>query len=225
MMMTGKRNFYRAVTAVLLLLCMILPAAAGTAEGPDYHAIGLEVAGVMDEMVRSREYLNMFLYSENSLELVDSTFNTGDYHTPVAVYRLNQTDPQGWLMAQMKDSDREQFDALSPVLQNQIRIRMESLAVISNYFNAQRGVDFLSVASAIQARLEKPELEEEKARYYLYVFEKGIPILVSFGYHGAVGTFIGLTAEQTASPEALQLMMLPMGIEAEQVFPETPSAD
>ena len=155
-MMTGKRNFYRAVTAVLLLLCIILPAAAGTAEGPDYHAIGLEVADVMDEMVRSREYLNMFLYSENSLELVDSTFNTGDYHTPVAVYRLNQTDPQGWLMAQMKDSDREQFEALSPVLQNQIRIRMESLAVISNYFNAQRGVDFLSVASAIQARLENP---------------------------------------------------------------------
>ena len=92
---------------VVLLAVLVCMTATGCAESPDFYDIGLEVVGVMDEMVQSRDYLNLFLQNENALNLIDTEFNTGDYDKPVSVYRLVQTDPEKWLMAQLKDEERE----------------------------------------------------------------------------------------------------------------------
>ena len=43
------------------------------------------------------------------------------------------------------------------------------------------------------------DLTPEENACYLYVFEKGTPILVTFSYHTASGQFMFLTREQTAS--------------------------
>ena len=82
----------------VLLAVLVCMTATGCAESPDFYDIGLEVVGVMDEMVQSRDYLNLFLQNENALNLIDTEFNTGDYDKPVSVYRLVQTDPEKWLM-------------------------------------------------------------------------------------------------------------------------------
>ena len=43
--------------------------------------------------------------------------------------------------------------------------------------------------------IRNSELTGDETASYLYTFEKGIPILVSFGYHGASGMFVFIPKE------------------------------
>lgn len=197
----------------VLLAVLVCMTATGCAESPDFYDIGLEVVGVMDEMVQSRDYLNLFLQNENALNLIDTEFNTGDYDKPVSVYRLVQTDPEKWLMAQLKDEERDILEALSPVLQEQIRIRVKGISLLTNQINARRGAETLSVSAALQALLDKPELETEEPEYYLFVFKKGVPVLVTFSWHQVGAMFCVLESAETESAESLQECMKAFGLE------------
>lgn len=203
----------RLLALSVLLAVLVCLTATGCAESPDFCGIGLEVVGVMEEMVQSKEYLSLFLNNEDSLNLLDTVFNTEDYDKPVSVYRLVQTDPEKWLMAQLKDEERDILESLSPVLQEQVRIRVKGISLMSNQINARRGMETLAVSSALQALLDKPELEIENPEYYLFVFKKGVPVLVTYSGHYAGGTFCALESSETESAETLQECMKPFGLE------------
>jgi hypothetical protein len=140
-------------------------------------------------------------------------FNTGDYDKPVSVYRLVQTDPEKWLMAQLKDEERDILEALSPVLQEHVRIRVKGISLLTNQINARRGAETLSVSAALQALLDKPELETEEPEYYLFVFKKGVPVLVTYSWHHAGARFCVLESAETESAESLQECMKAFGLE------------
>lgn len=201
---------------VILLAGMVMLTAAG-AESLDYYSIGLEVTGVLNEMVQSRDYLSLFLQNEEALKLLDTMFNTGDYNAPAAVYRLKQTDPREWMKTLMTEEQQEQFAALSPALQDQVYIRLNGMTVMSNRINAMRGTQVLALSASLQALLTKPGLEAEEPVHYLYVFRKGVPVLVSFGWHQASGTFLALEKTETESEEALKACMAFYGIEVSPV--------
>ena len=50
-------------------------------------------------------------------------------------------------------------------------------------------------------------LTEENNVSYLYLFEKGTPILVTFGYHTATGMFVFIPAESRESAESLKAVL------------------
>ena len=213
MMTWIKPGLSRMVLALLCLVLAVLPAAAG-AESPEYYEAGLQVAGILDEMVRSHDYLEMMIpYNDAAQELIDTRFNTGDYDTPVSLYRLIPAEARSWLYTVLSDSEEEKFAGLSPALQQQLLNRMEGVALLVNQVNARKGTDWLSVSAALQAVVDIPDLEPEKAVYHLFIFEKGIPIVVSYGWHHATGMFLALDPEDAASLEKLQALMQPVGME------------
>jgi hypothetical protein len=203
----------KLLALAVLLAVLVCMTATGCAESPDLYDIGLEVVGVMDEMVQSRDYLNLFLQNENAVKLIDTVFNTGDYDKPVSVYRLVQTDPEKWLMAQLQDEERAVLESLSPALQEQVRIRMKGISLLTNQINARRGVETLSVSAVLQALLDKPELEIEEPEYYLFVFNKGVPVLVTYSWHYVGAMFCVLESTETESAETLQECVKPFGLE------------
>jgi len=72
MMTWIKPGLSRMVLALLCLVLAVLPAAAG-AESPEYYEAGLQVAGILDEMVQSHDYLEMMIpYNDAAQELIDA---------------------------------------------------------------------------------------------------------------------------------------------------------
>ena len=191
--------------------------ASGSPNKPGFYETGLEVAGVLDQMVQSRDFLDLFLNSADHTETLDTVFNTGDYDKPLAVYRLNQTDMKDWIKSMLKDNELDRFNSISPVLQDQLLARAKGAAYLSNIINARKGVDTLALTTVLQAQLDIPGLEAEPAEYWLFVYEKGVPVLVSLGWHRAVGTFLVLSAEETESLETIQALLNPYGFEISQV--------
>ena len=90
---------------------------------------------------------------------------------------------------------------------------MQGLTLMSNRINAEKGAEVLALTSAIQALLNKPGLECEEQEYYLFIFEKGVPVLVTYGWHQAVGSFLALEKSETESAEALQGALAFYGVE------------
>ena len=219
-------NRYRKITALLCALILCLSCTCCFAESPDFYAVGLEVTGVLDQMVQSRDYLELFMSSGANWDLLETKFNTGDYDAPVAVYRLSQPDPMEWLKTIMPEEEMEKLAALSPVLQDQLMARMKGMSTLSSYVNAKGGVEILSLTSTLQAILDKPGLEPEETEYYLFLFEKGVPVVVTCGRNTASGMFLALDKSETESPEALQAALSPFGLEVSPVeIPEAAAAE
>ena len=212
-----RRRILGAVLAALLLAVFAVPAAADSAENPDFYGIGLSVVSVLDEMVQSPDYLNLFLQNEEASSLVNTSFNTGDYGSPAAVYRLEQKDPRAWVLSQMGETEKAILENLSPALQDQLWRRMEGLSMIVNRINILRGSLYLAVTSSLQAMLDEPDLEMDGSASCLFVFPKGVPILVSYSRHYASGMFLALEEEETQSAEALQALMKTYGVEVTPV--------
>lgn len=204
----------KKILSFLLALALLLSVgAAAGAESPDYYGIGLRVTGLLSEMVQNRGYLQLFLTGDNLLDLLSTMFNTGDYDAPVAVYRLYQQDPREWMKSLMTDEELDQLNALSPALQEQVFLRVSGTALLAQ-LNAKQGVEVLSVVSALQALVNDPSLEEEEPVSYLFIFKKGVPVMVTYSWHQASGMFIALDAADTESQTALQAALQPYGLEA-----------
>lgn len=204
----------KKILSFFLALALLLSVgAAASAESPDYYGIGLRVTGLLSEMVQSRGYLQLFLTGDNLLDLLSTMFNTGDYDAPVAVYRLYQQDPREWMKSLMTDEMLDQLNALSPALQEQVFLRVSGTALLAQ-LNAKQGVEVLSVVSALQALVNDPSLEEEESVSYLFIFKKGVPVMVTYSWHQASGMFVALDAADTESQTALQAALQPYGLEA-----------
>ena len=50
--------------------------------------------------------IRLFVRGDDLLDLLSSMFDTGDYGTPVAVYRLEQQDPRAWMESLMSEEER-----------------------------------------------------------------------------------------------------------------------
>ncbi len=184
---------------------------------PNFYETCLEVVSVMNEMVQSQDYLDIFMPSSGNQDTLDTMFNTGDYDNPVAVYRLKQTDILAWLKMMMSESEQEKYNALSPALQEQFLARASGLTALANIINGQKGVNILSLTSALQAILNKPELETEEPEYYLFLFEKGVPVLVTLSWHHAAGMFLVFSEQEAEFQETIQALLQPLGIEVSPV--------
>ena len=138
-------NHCKKIMALLCAMVFSLSCTYCLAEDEtvNYYETGLKVVGVMNEMVQSRDYLDIFMSASANLDTLDTMFNTGDYDKPVAVYSLKQADPMGWLKMMMSESEQEKFNALSPALQEQLLARASGITALSNIINGQKGVDIL----------------------------------------------------------------------------------
>jgi len=183
------------------LLLFTASGAFGEAAEPDYCRIGLKVTAMMSEVTDSEAYLSIFGLPERFREVREKV-NTHDYDSPVAVYSVTMSDPKAFLeeMFRNEEEGNKLWDSLSPALQDQLlsRIGIQTLCPI---VNARAGSEYLSFFNAATVLIQDEGLTAEKSCVYLYLFEEGVPILVSFGYRAASGTFFYIPKESQGSPE------------------------
>lgn len=226
--MKESMNVNMKKTISILLLAALLFCAAGNASGeaakPDYYNAGLEVTALMGEIIDSEAYLSLLVHPETFSKIREEA-NTHDYGSPVAVYAV-KGDPEA-LLKEMLLSDPESgetFNSLSPALQDQLLQRI-SVQTLCSVFNSRAGADYTAFSSLATVFLREDSLNAEEPCSYLYIFGKGLPILVSFGYRSAAGMFLFLPEESRKSPEAILSCLNLPGLEVTPVNTGEGSAD
>ena len=200
------RKAIKCICVLIIIVMMSAMAGSAFAE-PDYYHIGLEVTSVMSEIADSETYLSLYGASDTWNDVREAV-NTGDYDKPVAVYAVTLDTPEAYLKIMIdKDPDSSsQWNSLSDNLQEQILNKI-GVTTICSIVNGQAGASSVSFANLAQAYIKNRDMKKEKKVSYLYLFEKGTPILVTFGYHAATGMFVFIPAESQGSVESLKTVL------------------
>ena len=182
----------------ILLIGVLLMAPLTSCEKPakSLTACGLNVISLMDEMAKSEEYLSLYTipgasYQDAYAEIL-GRLREGNYATPIAVYDLSIPDETLFEALELR-IDRQ---SLSQDLYRYVR--SSAYASIASYINGRSGPNgsaamTLSSVLAVQKQFANGNADENKI--YLYVYEKGYPVTVSFdpcenGAFRAYGHFI-----------------------------------
>ena len=215
----------RKKACILLLAVFILTVSVSFCESPepDYYRIGLNVSALMSGMADSEAYCSLFGPQEMYREVREKV-NTHDYDRPVAVYSVRLTDSKSFIEeALLKDQEsRNTWNSLSPALQEQVlgRFGVQSLCSI---VNARMGSEYIAFCSVVTAFIREQTLASDSSGCFLYIFEKGTPILVSFGYRAASGQFLFIPEEFRESPDSIASYL---GIPCLEITPvESTNAD
>lgn len=184
-------NEKRLLAGILVIAMLCVCGCADTGTDPalateDTEKIlyenGLEITALMNEMLHSPEYISMMGVTSEINEVIDE-IAAGNYNKPQKVYRIefSQYSEMFWQELGVE------FDGLSDSLKKEVEEKMYASFV--NIITAREGTKMLAAASSI-VRADNifvcSSLTEN--RQYLYMFEGGYPIVISYtvGKDGAV---------------------------------------
>lgn len=215
------------ILATMLCACGGSSAANSSTSNKSLNQHGMDVISLMDEMLRSDEYLSMMTSATEFQEIVEEMRN-GDYAEPENVYKISiPEDTLGTMMAALGE-DTGVLDGMSDTLYDTLNKKVT--AGMINQINAQSGVTYLALTSIFTAGKTFVSDELEQDFVYLYAFENGYPIFVTFtmGEGGAVtasGSFFmnkEMSFESVDDVESLleQVGLMPEIVEAEAVTME-----
>ena len=182
------RKFSIVILACLLILTMT---ACGQSRNSDNEValfdLGIEVTKTMQEMVYSDEYISLYSAVEFEDEIVK--FQATDYDSPIAVYSVEIPNAKD-VLSKLGSENIDDYDKLSDNLKEQLDHRVSFVSIISS-INAQSGTNTMALCSLLTAMKYDKALELDKSIAYLYVFEEGVPIAVTFTTSGyANGQFL-----------------------------------
>ena len=182
------RKFSIVILACLLILTMT---ACGQSRNFDNEEalfdLGIEVTKTMQEMVYSDEYISLYSAVEFEDEIVK--FQATDYDSPIAVYSVEIPNAKD-VLSKLGSENIDDYDKLSDNLKEQLEHRVSFSSIVSS-INAQSGTNTMALCSLLTATKYDKDVELDKSIAYLYVFEEGIPIAVTFTKSGyANGQFL-----------------------------------
>lgn len=159
---------------------------------------GRELALIMEEMIQSEVYTRLYANGGGGIDDIRSEVNTNDYDSPTAIYKITLPETEG-LLTRMNPSSALLWGSLSDNLKKQIENRM-NFSMVASAVNGAKGSSYLAFSSMYIATGVNESVAVETPVTYLYVFEKGAPIAVSFTERGGVqGQFLFMDDTETLS--------------------------
>jgi len=186
----------KKILTVLLSACLIL-GLAGCASGQDkLYSAGIELAEIMEEMIESDEYSSIMGGQISGVIDLRETIGHVDFDEPEAVYSIELPDAEDFLDT-AGYSGNDDWDELSDELQQQITNRISVSTLISSYHSA-KGSYAVAFSALYTALLYKDDISPEQTTVYLYEFEDGAAIAVTFHPHGQMNGQFVLLGEDDA---------------------------
>lgn len=159
---------YRNILCAVLAAMMLTSCAGG--KSPVEH--GMEVVGLMDELVGNRDYLSALSGNAEVLEIA-AELDAGSYETYRSVYRI------------IPDADRirESLGLADGTMSDGLRTYFDNgaLASVITKINAAQGLNETMASSVCTAGRKFVCKDITEHCIYLYTFENGTPIAVVFG--------------------------------------------
>ncbi|MDE7373659.1 MAG: hypothetical protein K2N18_06315, partial [Clostridia bacterium] len=173
----------------------------------DLNRRGLQMTVQLEERIKSDTYSKYcggdFHESERR------AFFANDYDTPTRVYQITVPDAQT-ILSKMSDYDENEWNELPNSIKEQL-LNKVSIQTIVNQINFQNGSDMLWVTSVYIATKQFNNYSLKNDVTYLYVFETGKPIIVTFApYNGGIkATAQFLVTEKVNSLSSLREVFEP----------------
>ena len=159
---------YRNILCAVLAALMLTSCAGG--KSPVEH--GMEVVGLMDELVGNRDYLSALSGNSEVLEIA-AELDAGSYETYRSVYRI--IPDAGRIRESLGLADVTMSDGLRTYFDN------GALASVITKINAAQGLNETVASSVCTAGRKFVCRDITEHCIYLYTFENGTPIAVVFG--------------------------------------------
>jgi len=175
-----KKIFSFALAALSIAFLLI---ACEKTEYPTFEEKGLEIIGIMEDMINSEKYLEIYGVRDEALEIIESTAE-GDYSEAEHIYEVKLQNFYGDLI--------DDYDELPKSLRKVAEGELGSTFV--SRLNVTAGIGYMTAAYSITAEVLF-NTDVEDSTVYIYTFEDGVPIAVSFsvndeGICSAYGMFL-----------------------------------
>lgn len=158
------------------------------------YNLGIEVTKTMGEMACSDDYISLYTSIEFDDEILQ--FQATDYDKPIAVYSASLPSAKD-ILSKIGSENIDAYDKLSDNLKEQLEYRLSFSSIISS-INAKSGANTMALCSLLTATKYDKDIELNKSIAYLYIFEKGMPIAVTFTESGyANGQFLLLNGSKS----------------------------
>lgn len=169
------KSLLPALLFALLLILFCCSCGKAEASQKTLRQQGMDLVNLMAQMAASEEYGTIIGADNSSFERLLQGIKAGEYTSPTAVYELTPPSMQQFLSI---IGDNTALDGLPDTLKNMLNSRTASL--LANQFNAQVGSDALALSSLYAAEKTFVSNELETDLIYLYFFDSGYPITVTF---------------------------------------------
>ncbi|MBE6571262.1 MAG: hypothetical protein E7656_03305 [Ruminococcaceae bacterium] len=197
----------KKICLFLAIIMLALPFAGCSAKNVDLYKEGLSVASIMHEMVNSEEYADM-MGVPNLLEDVTERVKELDFSKPESVYKLSLPTSEE-LVKNMGIADTYGWDNIPDTLKTQIENRV-GFSTVANMINSTMGQEYIAFCSLYSAVVKNEAISAKEPVTYLYVFNAGIGVAVTFTDGLAQGTF--LFEKDLFATDELEQTFAPFGI-------------
>ena len=180
-----KKKFIVILTVIMILSLI----ACGTKkEQVSIYEQGLEVVALMDEMVDSQSYVQMFTGNMQISEVIQSN-TSGDYSEPLVVYEVVLQNDNFLGLLGNDETQESMSDELKEIINKKIN------ASVITQLNAYGGSENLAASTICTAGISFVNNEVKEDIIYIYVYENTAPVAVMFLQEGndivsANGTFM-----------------------------------
>ena len=174
-------------------------AVSGQAEEKSLYQRGMDIVALLADMAHNPAFLEVYGVPQSVAPVVER-ISQGDYSQPSRVYRLTPQSSLSGLIGQLAGSWGQLPDSVADYLESQ------TLSLLRTLTLGREGLEQNVVMATFSADKLFVSRELSQDMFYLYMFENGCPVLVSFqgGEDGAVsaqGTFLlneGLASGETS---------------------------
>lgn len=156
----------------------------------ELYTMGMDLIGTMEEMVESEEYAQ--LLGTSGMNAVIEQVSDCALDEPLVVYEITPPEPEK-LIKQMADDDfQDAWEDMSPALQEQVKKRF-TFSTLVTACNGRMGSSYMAFCATYVASEAPRDLLVDETRVFVYVFDNGINVVVTFGETGqANGQFLFL---------------------------------
>ncbi|MCI8653213.1 MAG: hypothetical protein HFF11_05935 [Angelakisella sp.] len=211
-----KQTLCRAALGMALTMVFFLGGCSGQksepipVQGKSLVEQGAEIAAQVVEIAGNQDYLSLYTGDKETLEILTQAVEGKDYTTPKTVYSL--TLSQGAAEKVLGVLGVEEMENLPDSLK--ARLQERTFQALTTQINAMSGANTLAATSICMASKVFVNDQLTEGVIYLYTYENGMPIAVTFlpGEDGAVsgsGTFL---LNEDFQVESLEDLSGPLGI-------------
>lgn len=171
------------IAALAVLSMSLLLIACEKTEYPTFEEKGMEIIGIMEDMINSEEYIEALgIRDEDVLGIIESAAE-GDYSEAEHIYSLKFDNPADALI--------DNFDDLPRSLKKVVNDKAYGAYISA--LNAASGS--IPLVAASMATASTAFATDGESAVYLYTFEDGYPIAITYvvndeGICSAAGTFL-----------------------------------
>lgn len=179
-----KRRLFSLLLACILLMALFVSCNGKSKTLTEY---GEDVISLMVEMLESEDYISLYNLPDTYDDEINS-LREGDYSKSIAVYELLVPEEE-----LTKSIGLDVKKSLSKELYEQLR--SSAYASFASRINGISGLTVMAVSSVFTVQKNYTNKDIDTNAIYLFVFENGCPIVVTFATNGegslrAVGHFI-----------------------------------